>query len=159
LRNRFVSASVWLESQYSADQCLGEAILPLDSLPVDEPNAPPEWHVLNLRNKRDCGALMCTAWIEVVSEQHAALQQWLGSGKQSGPRPGAVLRSSKSQSTIPKIEISAAAGAESSAQDSPTARDRGLSAPVPSSIPSAIREALDLPQEDGMLNSSEFLRL
>jgi hypothetical protein len=197
LRNRFLSVSLWLESKYAADQCLGEAVIPLDTLPLDQPNSPPEWHRLMLRTERECGSVLCTAWIESLPNEAQRLGTWLSSTRRQ-PLPGAILRS-KSQHALESSTAAAApsavAAANSSSKAPPVAtivvdapppssatatavaspssssssslavltdskgelRVRGASVPPPSSIPSALREALDLPPSDlqDSLNSSE----
>jgi hypothetical protein len=114
LRNRFLSVSLWLESKYAADQCLGEAVIPLDTLPLDQANSPPEWHRLMLRGERECGSVLCTAWIESLpNEKRSVLATWLSSVSQSAA-PGAILRSKaiiKWRSSARKHCIAAAAAA------------------------------------------------
>lgn len=210
LRNRFLSVSLWLESKYAADQCLGEAVVPLDTLPIDQANAPPDWHRLMLRGERNCGSVLCTAWIESLPNEKQLLTTWLASAT-SQPRAGAIARSkshhqmekggaertaiaapSAPAAATPAVrapavpamivvdasppppqeqqeqqEVAAAAtttaavalAVPSLADSKGDGRVRGISVPPPSSIPSALREALDLPASDvsAELSGFEFL--
>lgn len=158
-----LSISIWLESAYSADVCLGEAVLPLADLAdlalnQNDTGAAARWLALRRGSQRVHGAVLAFASLEIDDEHAPLLRDWLtgigGNKRASLTVPQAFLRA-KSQ---PLIEPSAAANngtlsSTSSASSTSAAssmpldderRARTESAPPASNIPSAVRAMLDL---------------